>query len=123
MERNMSKKILIVDDDQLLRDVVGQYLSKNGYQVQIPNTALETIETFEAGQYSLAIIDLVMPDIGGIELMESLLSKDPNLKIVIMTGYPTVDSAYKAMVDGVFEYIIKPFRMKELLEVTRKLIG
>ncbi len=119
----MSKKILIVDDDQLLRDVVGQYLVKNGYDVEIPDTALETIETFKPGNYSLAIIDLVMPDIGGIELMESLLSKDPNLKMVIMTGYPTVDSAYKAMVDGVFEYIIKPFRMKELLEVVQKLIG
>lgn len=119
----MSKKILIVDDDQLLRDVVGQYLSKNSYEVDIPDSALEAIETFKPGMYSLAIIDLVMPDIGGIELMEALLSKDPNLKIVIMTGYPTVDSAYKAMVDGVFEYIIKPFRMKELLEVAKKLIG
>ncbi len=119
----MNKKILIVDDDQLLRDVVGQYLSKNGYQVEIPNSALEAIEVFKAGEFSLAIIDLVMPDIGGIELMEALISKDPNLRIVIMTGYPTVDSAYKAMVDGVFEYIIKPFRMKELLEVAQKLIG
>jgi DNA-binding NtrC family response regulator len=119
----MSKKILIVDDDQLLRDVVGQYLSKNGYEVIIPNSALEAIEIFKTGEFSLAIIDLVMPDIGGIELMEALISKDPNLRIVIMTGYPTVDSAYKAMVDGVFEYIIKPFRMKELLEVARKLIG
>lgn len=123
MERSMSKKILIVDDDQLLRDVVGQYLSKNGYDVVIPNSALEALEIFNSGEFSLAIIDLVMPDIGGIELMESLISKDPNLKIVIMTGYPTVDSAYKAMVDGVFEYIIKPFRMKELLEVAQKLIG
>ncbi|MBI9032146.1 response regulator [bacterium] len=119
----MNKRILIVDDDQLLRDVVGQYLTKNGFEVVIPNSALETIEIFNPGDYSLAIIDLVMPDIGGIELMESLLSKDPNLKVVIMTGYPTVDSAYKAMVDGVFEYIIKPFRMKELLEVAKKLIG
>jgi DNA-binding NtrC family response regulator len=119
----MSKKILIVDDDQLLRDVVGQYLSKNGYEVVIPKSALEALEIFKSDEYSLAIIDLVMPDIGGIELMEALISKDPNLKIVIMTGYPTVDSAYKAMVDGVFEYIIKPFRMKELLEVAQKLIG
>lgn len=119
----MSKKILIVDDDQLLRDVVGQYLSKNGYEVVIPKSAIEALEIFKTDDFSLAIIDLVMPDIGGIELMESLISRDPNLKIVIMTGYPTVDSAYKAMVDGVFEYIIKPFRMKELLEVAQKLIG
>lgn len=119
----MNKKILIVDDDQLLRDVVGQYLSKSGYEVVIPNSALESLEIFKPGEFALAVIDLVMPDIGGIELMESFISKDPNIKIVIMTGYPTVDSAYKAMVDGVFEYVIKPFRMKELLEVAKKLIG
>lgn len=119
----MNKKILIVDDDHLLRDVVGQYLSKNGYSVVIPNSAIEALDEYIPGNCSLAIIDLVMPDIGGIELMEALITKDPDLKIVIMTGYPTVDSAYKAMVDGVFEYVIKPFRMKDLLEVAKKLIG
>jgi len=119
----MNKNILVVDDDQLLREVVGEYLAKNGFNVETPDTAVKAIQGFEANKYSLAVIDLVMPDIGGIELMESMLAKDPNLKIVIMTGYPTVDSAYKAMVDGVAEYIIKPFRMKELLEVVNRLIG
>lgn len=119
----MNNKILIVDDDKLMRDVVGKYLSKHGYSVVIPNSAVKALEQFVPGECSLAIIDLVMPDIGGIELIEALLSQDPELKVVIITGYPTVDSAYKAMVDGVLEYIIKPFRMKDLLEVTKKLVG
>jgi DNA-binding NtrC family response regulator len=118
----MSKNILVVDDDQLLREVVGEYLAKNGFTVETPDTAVNALQRFEPGKYSLAVIDLVMPDMGGIELMEALLRKDQNLKIVIMTGYPTVDSAYKAMVDGVAEYIIKPFRMKELLEVVNRLL-
>jgi DNA-binding NtrC family response regulator len=119
----MNKNIVVVDDDQLLREVVGEYLTKNGFNVETPDSAVNTLQRFEPGKYNLAVIDLVMPDMGGIELMEALLSKDPNLKIVIMTGYPTVDSAYKAMVDGVAEYIIKPFRMKELLEVVTRLLG
>ncbi len=119
----MNRNVLVVDDDQLLREVVGEYLAKNGFNVETPDTAIDALQDFTVGKYDLAVIDLVMPDMGGIELMESLISKDPNLKIVIMTGYPTVDSAYKAMVDGVAEYIIKPFRMKELLEVVNSLLN
>ena len=119
----MKKRILIIDDDQLLREVVGEYLRKNGFEVDTPDSAVAGLKTFDSGNYGLAIVDLVMPDMGGIEFMETVLERDANVKIIIMTGYPTVDSAYKAMVDGVAEYIIKPFRMKELLEAVKRLLG
>lgn len=119
----MKKKIIVIDDDHIITGFIQNYLEKHEYDIEIFNNAHEAIDSFEVGKYSLLIVDLVMPEMGGIELLEKLITVDPDLKAVIMTGFPTVDSAYKAMVDGVFEYLIKPFRMKELLTIIKNLVG
>jgi DNA-binding NtrC family response regulator len=61
-----------------------------------------------------------MPGMGGLELINKLIPADPDLFCLIMTGYPTIDSAYKSMVDGVSDYIIKPFQLFELLSIIRQ---
>ncbi len=72
------------------------------------------------GKYKLALIDLVMPGKNGLELMKELLEQDPDIFCLIMTGYPTVDSAYKSMIEGGSDYIIKPFQLMELLNTLGK---
>jgi len=61
-----------------------------------------------------------MPGMNGLELMKELMKKDPHLFCLIMTGYPTIDSAYKSMVDGASDYIIKPFQLSELLAAIKQ---
>jgi two-component system response regulator FlrC len=116
----MAARILLVDDDRLLREVVGEYLTGHNYQVDLAESGEEAMTMFEPGKYNLALLDLVMPGMNGLELMEKLMKADEKIYCLIMTGYPTIDSAYKAMVDGVSDYIIKPFQLSELLETVQK---
>jgi len=116
----MAVRILLVDDDRLLREVVGEYLTGHKYLVDLAESGEDALSKFEAGKYKLALLDLVMPGMNGLELMEKLMKIDENIYCLIMTGYPTIDSAYKAMVDGVSDYIIKPFQLSELLEIVQK---
>jgi len=111
----MRPRILLVDDDRLLREVIGEYLSNHGYEVDLAEDANYALEKFEPGKYQMAIIDYMMPGMNGLELMKILLEKDPNIFCLIMTGYPTVDSAYQSIIDGASDYIVKPFQLKELL--------
>ena len=116
----MQARILLVDDDMLLREVIGEYLSAHDYIVDLAEDGFKALELFAEGKYQIALIDLVMPGMTGLELMEKLLSMDDKLFCLIMTGYPTIDSAYKAMVEGVSDYIIKPFQLMELLNIVQK---
>ena len=111
----MKPKLLLVDDDQLLREVIGDFLSSHGYEVDLADTADSALEKFEPGKYQLALIDYMMPGMNGLELMKILLKQDPKIFCLIMTGYPTVDSAFQSVVDGASDYIVKPFQLKELL--------
>ncbi len=115
----MDYHILLVDDDRLLREVIGEYLILNGYKVEMAEDAEKALAMFHAGKYDLALIDLVMPGMSGLELMQQLLKLDAELFCLIMTGYPTIDSAYKSMVEGASDYIIKPFQLSELLAAIR----
>ena len=116
----MKKKILLVDDDRLLREVMAEFLQMNGFIVDMAESAEHALEIFEVGKYALALIDLVMPGKNGLELMQELLPQDGELFCLIMTGYPTIDTAYKSMVEGASDYIIKPFQLNELLSAIRQ---
>jgi len=118
----MPARILLIDDDRLLREVVREYLVGHEYEVDLAESGEDAMEMFEPGKHQLALIDLVMPGMNGLEVMEKLLAADSNIYCIIMTGYPTIDSAYKAMVEGVSDYIIKPFQLSELLEKVQKYI-
>ncbi len=111
----MKPRILLVDDDRLLREVIGDFLLSHGYDVDLAEDGKHALAKFSAGKYQLALIDLVMPGMNGIELMNQLMEKDQEIFCLIMTGYPTVDSAYKSMIEGASDYIIKPFQLNELL--------
>lgn len=111
----MKPRFLLVDDDRLLREVIGDFLYTHGFEVDLAEDAYYALEKFEPGKYHLALIDYMMPDMNGLELMKILLEKDPNLFCLIMTGYPTVDNAYQSIIDGASDYIVKPFELKELL--------
>ena len=92
----MDANILLVDDDRLLREVIGEYLSSSGYKVDLAEDASIALAKFNPGKYHLALIDMVMPGMNGLDLMKEIMQRDPNIFCLIMTGYPTIDSTYKA---------------------------
>ncbi len=116
----MIPRILLVDDDPLVREVVGDYLSSNGYEVDLAEDAEQALALFKPGRFEAVLIDIVMPGMNGLDLMNEILVRDDKVFCLIMTGYPTIDLAYKAMVHGVTDYIIKPFQLLELLNVLQK---
>lgn len=118
----MSSRILLVDDDRLLREVIGEYLTSRGYDVDVAEDAEHALAKFDAGKYGLLLIDLVMPGMNGLELMKKVVQIDANVFCLIMTGYPTIDTAYRSMVEGASDYIIKPFQLMELLNIVQKYV-
>jgi len=113
-------KILVVDDELLLRNVLYDYLTRNNYEVFTVGDAEKAIEVAAIEKPSLALVDIKLPKSSGIELTKELKAILPDLIIIIMTGYPSLETAVNAMKNGATEYIIKPFRLDELNKILKK---
>ena len=116
------KKILVVDDEMLLRNVLSDFLDTQQFEVLLAADAEQAFELVKEHKPHLALVDIQMPKITGIELTSKLKELYPELIIIIMTGYPSLDTAVNAMKNGASEYIIKPFRLVELKNMIKKYV-
>ena len=113
-------EILVVDDDRELSDTLREFLSAEGYVVATSNSASAALDFHsQHPQLALALVDVVMPESNGIELMEHLHQRNPDLAIVIMTGFATIETAVDAIKRGAEDYLTKPFDR----DAVRKKIG
>lgn len=117
-----SIKILIVDDDLIVRDSMGNWLQEEGYLVDTIDNGHDALEKIKTDSYDLAVVDIKMPGMDGIELLK--LSKEiyPDLPILVMTAYASVDTAVQAMKDGAFDYIVKPFDPESVSQVIERAV-
>jgi len=115
-------KILIVDDEENIREMLSSLLTKEGFAVITARNHKEAIESTQKNDFNLALIDLVMPGIDGIQTLKELHSISQNTIGIIMTGYATIDSAVEAMKAGAFDYISKPFNLDEILLIVKHAI-
>ncbi len=106
--------ILIVDDEESQRTLLAGYLKKKGFAVATAASGREAIEKNHTEGFDLAILDLKMPDIDGIETMAKMKEVDPQTFFLILTGYGTVESAVHAMKIGAYDYLSKPVNLDEL---------
>ena len=106
--------ILIVDDDEAQRSLLAGYLKKRDYTVTTAVSGQEAIEKNQEKGFDLAILDLKMPEIDGIEAMIKMKEIDPETYFIILTGYGTVETAVKAMKIGAYDYLSKPINLDEL---------
>ena len=118
----MSPSILLVDDDKLLRDVIGEYLSSRGYSVDFADGPKQARLLLETGTYALAMIDQSMKGTGGIALLREIRKQDTRLKCLMMTSYAHLNRIYRCLEDSGTDYIIKPFQLRDLLSAVRKLV-
>ena len=108
-------RILIVDDDENIRKVLLAILEDKGYAVDSVGTAKEAVEKSKRKFYNLALIDIRLPDMEGIELLTKMRDTTPKMRKVIVTGYPTLQNAVDAVNNGADAYIVKPFDVEKVL--------
>lgn len=105
--------ILVVDDDPDICDYMQLVLNRNGYQVETKTDQHEALEELRSKEYHVAILDLMMPQINGLEMLEEIRKFDKDVAIIIFTGYPSVDTAVTSLRYKVADYIRKPFDIDE----------
>ena len=116
----MSDKILVVDDDLLIRKMLSTALKKSEYEVTAVEDAEEALRIVSANSIDLVLLDIVMPKIDGLELLSLLKKKREDLIIIMMTGYPKIETSVQAIKNGAYDYITKPFSIDEIRFCIRK---
>ena len=112
-----SGNILVADDDAAIRTVVGQALTRAGYEVRTTGAAATLWRWIQAGEGDLVITDVVMPDENAFELLPRVKKARPDLPVIVMSAQNTFMTAIKASERGAYEYLPKPFDLKELLAI------
>src|SRR5690242_18630652 len=115
--------ILIADDDRSIRTVLTQALGRSGYQVRTTGNAATLWRWVEEGEGDLVITDVVMPDENGLDLIPRIRKLRPDLRVVVMSAQSTLMTAVKATQRGAFEYLPKPFDLRELVAVTERALN
>ncbi|TNF49594.1 sigma-54-dependent Fis family transcriptional regulator [bacterium] len=113
-------KILIVDDEAVIRKGLSRVLERCGYQVEVCESGFSAVEKLQEENFHLVLTDLKMPGMDGIEVLKAIRVLQPEVPVVIITGYSTVDTAVEAMKNGAFDYISKPFTPEQITEKVEK---
>jgi len=114
-------KVLVVDDDEGLRTSVKAALSSTGkYEIDEAVDGLEAVAKVRAGTYSLVILDVDMPNLNGIEALKFIKDHDPGIIVIILTAYSNIEDAVKAVKEGAYNYISKPVKHPDIIEMAEK---
>ncbi len=112
-------KILVVDDEKLIRKSLKVALEEEGFGVYVAETGAEGLSIAKKESIDLVLLDIRLPDINGIDVLKMLKDMDNDLMVVMMTGYGTIDNAVLAMKSGAFDYINKPFKTKNVTSLIK----
>lgn len=113
-------RVLVVDDEKVIREILADFLGLEGFAVTTAADGLAALERLGEERYNLVISDLKMPNMGGLELLERIQTEHENVLTVIMTGFGTVETAIEAMKKGAYDYILKPFKVEEVVHVVQR---
>ncbi len=112
-------ELLLVDDDQEFVQSVAPALRRRGMNLVAAGDAAEALQIVRQRRAQVAVVDVVMPGMDGLTLLERMREADPLLEVVILTGNPSLSDVRRGLMDGAFDYLIKPCRMEELAKVIR----
>jgi DNA-binding NtrC family response regulator len=115
MSRNGS--ILVIDDEEIMREILDTLLTREGYEVRLASGGAEGIELARATPFDAAIVDVMMPDMDGLTVLDELKKLDDDLAVIMITAFASVETAIAAMKLGAFDYITKPFKNDEVVVV------
>ena len=114
------KNILVVDDDMSVRTTFSSVLRQEGYRVTAVKNGYEAIKAIDEESFDLALVDLGMPGMDGIEVLEKIKTRRPQTRVIIFTGYGSITTAVEAMRKGATDYLNKPFSPEELKAGVKK---
>ena len=113
------KPLLIVEDEDILRESLQDWLTEGGYQAEVAKDGEQALEIIDKHDFSLMLLDLRLPGKNGIEVLREARAKRPQLKVIIITAYPSVETAVQAMKEGAVDYLPKPMDLDELEKIIR----
>lgn len=109
-------RLLLVDDERAFGAVLSKRLTKRGFDVTLAYSGTQAIQTLRAHEFDVAILDLKMEDMDGIEVLKIFIKMDPDLPVVMLTGHGSEQSAREGIACGAFDYLTKPYELEDLLE-------
>ncbi len=115
--------ILVIDDDKAMRDACFQILSRQGYRVELAASAKQGLTLLERLSFDAILLDLVMPDMDGLEALKKIRALDPDVEVIIITGYGTIQSAVESIKAGAFHFLSKPFVPDDLRNLVSRALG
>ncbi len=115
-------RVLVVDDEESMREGCRKLLSLEGFEVDTARDGKEALGKIEGNVYDVVITDWKMPQMGGIDLLRKLLEKDPRTRLIMISGFATLETAVEAMRIGAADYLAKPFTDEQLCGAVKKAI-
>jgi two-component system response regulator HydG len=115
--------ILVIDDDKAMRDACFQILSRQGYRVELAPSAKQGLTLLERVSFDAILLDLVMPDMDGLEALKKIRALDQDVEVIIITGYGTIQSAVESIKAGAFHFLSKPFVPDDLRNLVSRALG
>ncbi len=120
---NESVRVLVVDDEEIVRESLTGWLRKDGYTVQSAHDGRAAIDALSANRFSIVLLDLKMPGMDGLQVLEEVRKLRPEASCILMTAYATVDTAVAAMKLGAYDYLVKPFDPEELSALVQRIVA
>ena len=120
MRRNGS--ILVIDDEEIMREILETLLAREGYTVRLATNGTEGMELARSLPFDAVIVDMMMPGMDGLQVLEELHKQDEELPVIMITAFASMENAISAMKKGAFDYITKPFKHDEVLVVLRNAV-
>ena len=118
----MGASILVVDDESTTQDTLGVFLETEGYRVATVSSGEEALTRIKEQAFDVIVADVVMPGVGGLEVLERSRALNPGAAVILMTGHATVETAVEALRRGACDYLQKPFRLPDLALCVRRLL-
>jgi DNA-binding response OmpR family regulator len=122
-ETTEMKPVLIVEDETIMRESLRDWLKDGGYEVETAKEGEEALEKIGKKEFSVAVLDLRLPGKDGLEVLKEATEKDPKIKGIVITAYPSVETAVEAMKIGAVDYMVKPFAPDALEKAIQEILG
>ena len=119
----MLSNVLVIDDDKETRNMFSTVLTDVGYLVEAVENGKQAIKICKKGPFDVALIDIELPDIKGVDLLKTLRQIQPKMVKIIITGHPSIENAVKSVNEKADGYLLKPVNMEEMLEMIKKILA